>query len=117
MAGREGLIDTAVKTAKSGHLERSVIKHLESLTVQYDRTVRSLDGSIIQFFYGEDGLDPQLTSVFNNLKLIANNLEALKPSLASSTEKISKKDLSIINSNLFLSTKLSRYCSFPATIA
>jgi DNA-directed RNA polymerase I subunit RPA1 len=57
MAGREGLIDTAVKTSRSGYLQRCLIKHLESLTVAYDHTVRDSDGSIVQFAYGEDGLD------------------------------------------------------------
>ncbi|RVE44695.1 hypothetical protein evm_010653 [Chilo suppressalis] len=57
MAGREGLIDTAVKTSRSGYLQRCLIKHLESLNVAYDHTVRDSDGSIVQFAYGEDGLD------------------------------------------------------------
>ncbi|KAG6449026.1 hypothetical protein O3G_MSEX005833 [Manduca sexta] len=57
MAGREGLIDTAVKTSRSGYLQRCLIKHLESLMVAYDHTVRDADNSVIQFAYGEDGLD------------------------------------------------------------
>lgn len=57
MAGREGLIDTAVKTSRSGYLQRCLIKHLEGLSVGYDHTVRDADGSVIQFAYGEDGLD------------------------------------------------------------
>ncbi|MBZ3870003.1 DNA-directed RNA polymerase I subunit RPA1 [Sciurus carolinensis] len=57
MAGREGLVDTAVKTSRSGYLQRCIIKHLEGLVVQYDLTVRDSDGSVVQFLYGEDGLD------------------------------------------------------------
>ncbi|XP_075978329.1 RNA polymerase I subunit RpI1 [Anticarsia gemmatalis] len=57
MAGREGLIDTAVKTSRSGYLQRCLIKHLESLAIAYDHTVRDADHSVIQFAYGEDGLD------------------------------------------------------------
>lgn len=57
MAGREGLVDTAVKTSRSGYLQRCLIKHLEGIMVNYDFTVRDSDGSIIQFYYGEDGLD------------------------------------------------------------
>ncbi|PIK59599.1 putative DNA-directed RNA polymerase I subunit RPA1 [Apostichopus japonicus] len=57
MAGREGLIDTAVKTSRSGYLQRCIVKHLEGLLVNYDLTVRDSDSSIIQFSYGEDGLD------------------------------------------------------------
>ncbi|XP_060138282.1 DNA-directed RNA polymerase I subunit RPA1 [Zootoca vivipara] len=57
MAGREGLVDTAVKTSRSGYLQRCIIKHLEGLIVHYDLTVRDSDGSLVQFLYGEDGLD------------------------------------------------------------
>ncbi len=62
MAGREGLIDTAVKTARSGYLQRCLVKHMESLVVNYDYTVRDSDGTVVQFIYGEDGLDPCKTS-------------------------------------------------------
>ncbi|GMF49967.1 unnamed protein product [Phytophthora fragariaefolia] len=58
MAGREGLVDTAVKTSRSGYLQRCLIKHLEDLQVGYDHTVRNSDGGVIQFLYGEDGIDP-----------------------------------------------------------
>ncbi|KAH8194787.1 hypothetical protein TruAng_011052 [Truncatella angustata] len=57
MAGREGLIDTAVKTSRSGYLQRCLIKGMEGLKVSYDTSVRDSDGSIVQFLYGEDGLD------------------------------------------------------------
>ena len=57
MAGREGLIDTACKTARSGYLQRCLIKLLEGLVVGYDGTVRESDGSVVQFKYGEDSLD------------------------------------------------------------
>lgn len=57
MAGREGLIDTAVKTSRSGYLQRCLIKHLEGVKVHYDHTVRDSDMSILQFLYGEDSLD------------------------------------------------------------
>jgi DNA-directed RNA polymerase beta' subunit len=57
MAGREGLIDTAVKTSRSGYLQRCLIKHLEGIRVHYDHTVRGSDSSIYQFNYGGDALD------------------------------------------------------------
>lgn len=57
MSGREGLVDTAVKTARSGYLQRCLIKHLEDLKVTYDGTVRNGDGAVMQFVYGEDGVD------------------------------------------------------------
>ncbi|KAG8857445.1 hypothetical protein FRB96_005744 [Tulasnella sp. 330] len=57
MAGREGLIDTAVKTSRSGYLQRCLIKHLEGLRIHYDNTVRGSDNAVYQFLYGGDGLD------------------------------------------------------------
>ena len=57
MAGREGLIDTAVKTAETGYIQRRLVKALEEVTVKYDGTVRDSRGNIVQFIYGEDGLD------------------------------------------------------------
>ncbi|XP_017866097.1 PREDICTED: DNA-directed RNA polymerase I subunit RPA1 [Drosophila arizonae] len=65
MAGREGLIDTAVKTSRSGYLQRCLIKHLEGLSVHYDLTVRDSDNSVVQFLYGEDGLDILKAKFFN----------------------------------------------------
>ncbi|KAL0223742.1 hypothetical protein P9112_003132 [Eukaryota sp. TZLM1-RC] len=77
MAGREGLIDTAVKTANSGYLQRCVIKALESLTLAYDGTVRESDGSVIQFLYGEDGLSTQDTKFLTEFKFMASNFKPL----------------------------------------
>uniref|UniRef100_H2Z3Q0 DNA-directed RNA polymerase subunit n=1 Tax=Ciona savignyi TaxID=51511 RepID=H2Z3Q0_CIOSA len=65
MAGREGLVDTAVKTSRSGYLQRCLIKHLEGLLLSYDMTVRDSDGSVVQFLYGEDGIDINKTSYLN----------------------------------------------------
>ncbi|OCK95282.1 DNA-directed RNA polymerase II subunit RPB1 [Cenococcum geophilum 1.58] len=57
MAGREGLIDTAVKTAETGYIQRRLVKALEDVMVKYDGTVRNSLGDIVEFVYGEDGLD------------------------------------------------------------
>jgi len=57
MGGREGLIDTAVKTAETGYIQRRLVKALEEVMVKYDGTVRNSLGDILQFIYGEDGLD------------------------------------------------------------
>lgn len=81
MAGREGLIDTAVKTSRSGYLQRCLVKHLEELKVNYDSTVRDSDGNVIQFVYGEDGLDPTGASLLagtkDQLHFLARNYQAL----------------------------------------
>lgn len=57
MAGREGLIDTAVKTAETGYIQRRLVKALEDVMVQYDGSARNSLGDVVQFIYGEDGLD------------------------------------------------------------
>ncbi len=57
MAGREGLIDTAVKTAETGYIQRRLVKALEDVMVHYDGTVRNSTNKVIQFVYGEDGVD------------------------------------------------------------
>ncbi|KAJ3088162.1 DNA-directed RNA polymerase II subunit rpb1 [Quaeritorhiza haematococci] len=57
MGGREGLIDTAVKTAETGYIQRRLVKALEDVQVRYDGTVRDATGSIVQFLYGEDNMD------------------------------------------------------------
>jgi DNA-directed RNA polymerase subunit A' len=58
MGGREGLVDTAVRTQQSGYMQRRLINALEHLRVEYDGTVRDSTSDIIQFRYGEDGIDP-----------------------------------------------------------
>lgn len=82
MAGREGLVDTAVKTSRSGYLQRCIIKHLEGLVVQYDLTVRDSDGSVVQFLYGEDGLDIPKTQFLQpkQFPFLASNYEVIMKS-------------------------------------
>eukprot|EP00850_Spirogloea_muscicola_P020239 SM000210S06753 [mRNA] locus=s210:232591:242196:- [translate_table: standard] len=58
MGGREGLVDTAVKTAETGYMSRRLMKALEDLSTQYDGTVRNSSGGIVQLVYGDDGMDP-----------------------------------------------------------
>ena len=79
MGGREGLIDTAVKTANTGYISRRLIKALEDVMVKYDGTVRTSKEVIIQFLYGEDGMAGEMFESINldltkmdNKKLEAN---------------------------------------------
>ncbi|GEQ71199.1 hypothetical protein JCM33374_g4880 [Metschnikowia sp. JCM 33374] len=58
ISGREGLVDTAVKTAETGYMSRRLMKSLEDLSASYDNTVRNSSNGIVQFTYGGDGLDP-----------------------------------------------------------
>ncbi|XP_071859536.1 RNA polymerase I subunit RpI1 [Bombus fervidus] len=99
MAGREGLIDTAVKTSRSGYLQRCLIKHLEGLSINYDSTVRDSDGSMVQIYYGEDGLDipgsrflrkEQLSFLIDNKNVILNEEIVKNLKMDSDTDKILK---------------------------
>ena len=70
MGGREGLIDTAVKTSETGYIQRKLIKAMEDAKVNFDMTVRNASGNIIQFMYGDDSFDP--------IKLDKHHLDYLK---------------------------------------
>ena len=71
MGGREGLIDTAVKTSETGYIQRRLVKAMEDVMVRYDGTVRNSLGDVIQFLYGEDGMDAVAmeTQEFPSLRL------------------------------------------------
>ncbi len=78
MGGREGLVDTAVRTQQSGYMQRRLINALEHIRLEYDGTVRDSGGDIIQFMYGEDGVDPaksdhgqavNVTRLINQIKI------------------------------------------------
>lgn len=77
MAGREGLIDTAVKTSRSGYLQRCLTKQLEGVHVSYDNSVRDGDGSLIQFLYGGDAVDVTKESHMTQFEFCLDNYDAL----------------------------------------
>ncbi|KAK7204850.1 hypothetical protein BZA70DRAFT_248940 [Myxozyma melibiosi] len=77
MAGREGLIDTAVKTSRSGYLQRCLIKQLEGVKTEYDNTVRDSDGSLVQFLYGGDAVEVNQESHLMNFEFCAQNFHSL----------------------------------------
>jgi len=72
MTGRDSLMDTALRTPKSGYLYRRLANALQDLKVEYDGTVRDASGRIVQFNYGEDNLDVSRTEggSFNVKKII-----------------------------------------------
>ena len=81
MGGREGLTDTAVKTANTGYLQRCIIKNIEGLHAAYDGTVRDADDTIIQFLYGEDGIDPLCNKYITKFDFMLNNLDSYSEKL------------------------------------
>ncbi|KAI4246633.1 MAG: hypothetical protein LQ352_006359, partial [Teloschistes flavicans] len=93
MAGREGLIDTAVKTSRSGYLQRCLIKGMEGLKAHYDTSIRDTDGSIIQFLYGEDGLDVTKQKHLTDFKFLAENYLSVVAQLNMRNEFSKLKDV------------------------
>jgi len=66
ITGRDGLMDTALRTPKSGYLYRRLVSALQDLKAEYDGTVRDASENVIQFMYGEDGLDVARLHLKNN---------------------------------------------------
>lgn len=106
MAGREGLVDTAVKTSRSGYLQRCLVKHLEELKIEYDFTVRNAEGGVVQFLYGEDGVDPTKASYLDcsnaSFEFMARNFDSISrqnSALPHSTIEIAATDAKMAASN------------------
>ncbi|MFC2162929.1 DNA-directed RNA polymerase subunit A' [Candidatus Altiarchaeota archaeon] len=68
MGGREGLVDTAIRTGRSGYMQRRLINALQDLVVFPDRSVRGDGGMIVQFTYGEDAIDPVKKGILESLE-------------------------------------------------
>ena len=102
MGGREGLVDTAIRTAQSGYMQRRLVNALQDLSVKPDGTVRDNNGKIIQILYGEDGINPaksdygkvaDIDSIIENMRLKSKELpkKSRENSLSSSPVIKSKK--------------------------
>jgi DNA-directed RNA polymerase II subunit RPB1 len=104
MGGRVGLIDTAVKTSSTGYIQRRLIKGLEDLMVAYDMTVRTNKGKVVEFSYGDDGIDP--IKVENQaMPLVSMSIQDIYAHYLIPEEKTSIKTLG----NIFLKNTLARY--------
>ncbi len=93
MGGREGLVDTAVRTQQSGYMQRRLINALEHLRVEYDGTVRNSIGDIIQFQYGGDGIDPAKSDHGKavNITQLVDRAKIIDSGTSAPTSYISKK--------------------------
>jgi len=89
MGGREGLVDTAVRTSKSGYLQRRLINALSELEVQYDGTVRDTSDRVVQFEFGEDGTSPVKVSSSEDFEVDVEGItdRVLEAEFASDDEK------------------------------
>ena len=100
MGGREGLIDTAVKTSQTGYIQRKLVKAMEDLKVHYDLSVRSSSGTILQFMYGDDGM--------NSIYVESQPLLVTKLSLQG--EKSMEKKF-LLDKSISWNTYLTKTCS------
>ena len=111
MGGREGLIDTAVKTSATGYLQRKLIKCMEDNKVSNDYSVRTSSGAIIQFIYGDDGMDAtfvesqkliitslSLDELHDKYYITDNILKYVNKTVAST---ITKKSFKKFNNNMY----------------
>ena len=90
-AGREGLIDTAIKTATTGYIQRRLVKALEDLSVKYDGTIRAANNQVIQYVYGENGIN-QLTQTDIRIDLVTLNNKEIEEKFGFNKKQISELD-------------------------
>jgi DNA-directed RNA polymerase beta' subunit len=90
MSGREGICDTAMSTAKSGYIQRKIVKVCEDIQVRYDGTVRDVTGKIYQLAYGETAWDPSQTVKVGEAQE-ACNVSRLVEQLNSEYEHVEQK--------------------------
>jgi DNA-directed RNA polymerase II subunit RPB1 len=104
MGGRVGLIDTAVKTSTTGYIQRKLIKGLEDLMVNYDMTVRTNKGKIVQFSYGEDNIDTTKVET-QNLPIVSMSVQDIFAHFNIPEESGKNKTLT----HIFLKNTMTRY--------
>ncbi len=90
MGGREGLVDTAVRTSTSGYMQRRLVNALQDLVIENDGTVRNSDKNIIQYDFGDDGIDPMHTDHGNAVNLDVLLLKAKSLDVNKIREEIKK---------------------------
>jgi DNA-directed RNA polymerase II subunit RPB1 len=95
MGGRIGLIDTAVKTSTTGYIQRKLIKGLEDLMINYDMTIRTNKGKLVQFSYGEDSIDT-IKVENQELPIVSMSIQSIYEHFSIPPEESKPKSLSII---------------------
>ena len=92
IGGREGLVDTAVKTADTGYMQRRLMKALEDLIVQYNNTVTISNGEIVEFLYGDDGIEPMNTDTEGKIIYLPRLWELICSNYSIKSDKILRVD-------------------------
>lgn len=98
--GREGLVDTAAKTSRTGYIQRRIVKAMESHCIAHDGSVRDAFQKQFQRFFGNDGLDPMKTLkvtldylMLNNAKLRERCVSSMLPPLSASREWVALRGI------------------------
>ena len=104
MGGRIGLIDTAVKTSRTGYIQRRLIKGLEDLMVGYDMTIRNSKNKVVQFSYGDDSVDT-IKVENQELKLVEMSIQDIYEHYNISEDKFKVKAMSA----MFLKPVITRF--------
>lgn len=113
VSGREGLVDTAVKTAETGYMQRRLMKALEDLSVKYDYSVRTPFNDVVQYKYGEDGIDPlfmESDSPIDFPKLFNLIKSRMLHNISLCSEKIDSLDIESLLNDLKKDTIIDKYC-------
>jgi len=114
-AGREGLIDTAIKTAQTGYIQCQLVKGLEDITIRYDNTNRNSKNIIIQLLYGGNGISQtvQTETVSTMLKMdnaqIKNNFVLTPSEIEQISKKIKIDHKELVKFNDIFYTTLKKY--------
>ena len=116
MGGREGLVDTAVRTQQSGYMQRRLINALEHIRLEYDGTVRDPHGHIMQFLYGEDGIDVAKSDhgeAFNVNRLVESQsiIDSGKKATKEEIDKLAKKYTKTFSPRLILAVNDALHAS------
>lgn len=89
MGGREGIINTAIKTADTGYIQRKIVKLMEDIKVEYDGTVRNANNKIIQCVYGDNGVNTE-KQIKQKIDLILANNQTVRQRYIHNKEEINK---------------------------
>ena len=109
-------MDTAVKTAETGYMQRRLVKSLEDLVQQYDNTVRNSSNEVIQFVYGGDGLDPMMMEGKDKPVDFQRVLDHVKASSPHPTEEPLSADLVMTTMDELLPDMLGPSQEFKAEL-
>jgi DNA-directed RNA polymerase II subunit RPB1 len=129
-AGREGLVDTAVKTSTTGYIQRKINKTMESYKITYNQLITNDNGYIINFIYGGDGFDPsklekinlhflsyddqKIEQMYDEIEV--DNLKQLRDQCRFEKHTIYEKDIDIaIYSPISINRLLIKICSYKSS--